>query len=242
MNSPIDDTSLPAESAAPASDELVLFQGDTGKLPARTRDVFVQLLNGPSVDGRRQSKLWAVLLRDQDILRSRLHDLYLELVIDADQQVAFARQIASDDNDFPVLLRRAQLSFLETALLLFMRQRLTVADAQGERAVLSQSEMLEHLGVFERAANVDHAKFERQKQGAVEKAKKLSLLQKIRGSEDRYEVSPTLKLLFKAEEIQALTRTYAAMSEGPIAGEAGGAASVGEPVADEEDDDLGAGE
>jgi hypothetical protein len=242
LNTPIDITPLPTEPEAPASDELVLFQGDTGKLPARTRDVFVQLLNGPSVDGRRQSKLWAVLLRDQDILRSRLHDLYLELVVDADQQVAFARQVGGDDNDFPVLLRRAQLSFIETALLLFMRQRLTVADAQGERAVLSQSEMLEHLGVFERSANVDHAKFERQKQGAVEKAKKLSVLQKIRGSEDRYEVSPTLKLLFKAEEIQALARTYAAMSEAPTAGDAGGAASAGEPAADEEDDDLGAAE
>jgi hypothetical protein len=34
-------------------------------------------------------------------------------------------------------------------------------------------------------------------------------LQKIRGSEDRYEASPTLKLLFPAEEVQALTGIYA---------------------------------
>lgn len=34
---------------------------------------------------------------------------------------------------------------------------------------------------------------------AVDKAKKLSLLQFIRGSGERYEVSPTLKLLFSAD-------------------------------------------
>ena len=44
--------------------------------------------------------------------------------------------------------------------------------------------------------------------------KKNSILQKIRGSEDRYEVSPTLKLLFSAEAIAALTQQYRALAEG----------------------------
>ena len=120
-----------------------------------------------------------------------------------------------EDLDVPILLRKASLTFLETALLLFLRQRLTQADAQGERAVVSLDEMQEHLSVFERDSNPDHAKFERQMVNAVDKAKKLSLLQFIRGSGERYEVSPTLKLLFSAEEIQALTRTYAALPSAP---------------------------
>ena len=74
--------------------------------------------------------------------------------------------------------------------------------------MVSQDEMVEQLGVFERNANADHARFARQVQNAIDKGKKLSLLQKVRGTDDRYEVSPTLKLLFSAEEIQALTRTY----------------------------------
>jgi hypothetical protein len=69
------------------------------------------------------------------------------------------------------------------------------------------------LSVFERTGNMDHAKFERHVENAVEKAKKLSLLQRIRGGDDRFEVSPTLKLLFPAEEIQALTRTYASLAQ-----------------------------
>lgn len=211
-----DEQPVTAESEAKAT-----FLGDTGTLPIDTRRVLVQLLLGPSVDARRQSKLWPVLLRDESVIRSRMHDLFLDLVIDHEQQVAFTRQVTSDDIDVPILLRKASLTFLETTLLLFLRQRLTQADAQGERAVVSLSEMREHMTVFERDANPDHARFERQVGNAVEKAKKLSLVQRIRGSDERYEVSPTLKLLFSAEEIQGLTRSYAQLMRAPSAVDVG---------------------
>lgn len=198
------------------------FEGDTGDLPIDTRRVLVQLLLGPSVDARRQSKLWPVLLRDEAIIRSRMHDLFLEVVIDHEQRVAFTRQVVSEEFDIPILLRKASLTFLETVLLLFLRQRLTQADAQGERAVVSLGEMREHMSVFERESNPDRAKFERRSVNAVDKAKKLSLLRSIRGSGERYEVSPTLKLLFSAEEIQDLTRTYATLASAPADGGADG--------------------
>jgi len=209
--------------------EAVSFQGDVGTLPIDTRRVLVQLLLGPSVDARRQSKLWPVLLRDEAAIRSRMHDLFLEVVIDHEQKIAFTRQVVSEELDVPILLRKASLTFLETALLLFLRQRLTQADAQGERAVVSTEDMQEHLVVFEKENNSDHAKFGRQIINAIDKAKKLSLLQSIRGSGERYEVSPTLKLLFSAEEIQELTRTYVSL----VASSRGGSANEG---ADSDDD------
>jgi predicted component of type VI protein secretion system len=105
---------------------------------------------------------------------------------------------------------------------LFLRQRLTHADAQGDRAVVSKVEMVEHLRVFERDKNVDHARFERQMENAVEKAKKLSLLHKLRGGDERFEISPTLKLLFPAEEIQALAQSYSAIAQAAAQGAAAG--------------------
>jgi hypothetical protein len=190
------------------------FAGDTGQLPLDTRRVLVQLLLGPSIDATRQRLLWPVLLRDEAVLRSRLHDLFLELVVDTDQQVAFTRQVVAEDIDAPVLLRKAHLTFLETALVLFLRQRLTQADAAGERAVVSFEEMQAHLGVFERVANPDQARFGRQVNSAIEKVKKLSLVRLLPGGQQRFEVSPTLKLLFPAEAIQALTQTYQALLAG----------------------------
>lgn len=217
--------------------ESIAFLGDTGSLPVDTRRVLVQLLLGPSVDSHRQSKLWPVLLRDEAIIRSRMHDLFLEVVIDHEQQVAFTRQVTSEELEVPILLRKASLTFLETALLLFLRQRLTQADAQGERAVVSLSDMEEHLGVFERDNNPDHARFGRQVLNAVDKAKKLSLLQRIRSSDERYEVAPTLKLLFSAEEIQQLARTYGQLTKAPqTAGEPDDPVTV--DVADEDEEGL----
>lgn len=199
---------------APADD--ALFQGDTGRLKGETRRTLVQLLSGPSVDGRRQPQLWSVLLRDRRDIASRLNELFLELVVDAEQRVAFVRQAGgSDDDDLPILLRRQPLTFIESALVLHLRQRLTEADRADERAVIGTQEMLDHLAVFEKASNNDGAKFDKQCQAAIEKIKSLSVLRQIRGSEGRFEVSPTLKLLFSAEEVIALGVAYEALKSEP---------------------------
>ena len=213
QNSPIETNSKErSEPAVSNQTHEVLFSGDQGTLPVETRRVLVQLLLGPALDARRQTKLWPILLRDESTIRSRLHELFLELVIDRDLEVAFTRQVESDELDVPILLRRAQLTFLDSLLVLFLRQRLTQSGAQAERAVLAYQEMVDHLTVFQRQGNEDHARYAKQIAAAIEKAKKLSLLQKIRDSDDRYEVSPTLKLLFPAEEIQALARIYAGLA------------------------------
>ncbi|MNV50875.1 hypothetical protein D3C71_1429040 [compost metagenome] len=45
----------------------------------------------------------------------------------------------------------------------------------------------------------------------------MSLLRQIRGSEGRFEISPTLKLLFSAEEVIALSEAYEKLKELPDA-------------------------
>ena len=216
MNSPTEPDGVAVTDAAPGIDAneadqaTALFVGDTGALRLGTRRVIVQLLLGPSLDARRQSRLWPVLMRDEAVVRARLHELFLELVIDREQQVAFTRQVVSAELELPVLLRRTPLTFLDSALLLFLRQRLTEAEAQVERAVVSTLQMAEHLSMFQREATTDHARFGKQVQHAIDNAVKYSLLRRLRGADDRFEVAPTLKLLFSAEEIQSLTRSYTA--------------------------------
>ena len=214
----------------------IAFVGDKGQLTLEARRVLVALLLGPSVDARRQTKLWPVLLRNESVLRSRLHELFMDLVVDHDQQVAFTRQVVTEEVNAPILLRKMALTFLESALLLFLRQRLTVADAQGERGVVSLQEMQEHLSVFERDDNADEARFRRQALLAVEKLRKLSLIRLLLGGGDkRFEVAPTLKLLFPAEEIQALTRTYAGLADKPADDTPADAAPDDDSTLDEDD-------
>ncbi len=198
---------LKAEVTEQESDQ-ALYQGDSGELSLDARRVLIQLLAGPSLDGQRHSKLWPILIRDESAIRGRLSELFLQLVIDRDLQVAFTRQAETGDLEVPRLLRRANLTFLDSILLLHLRQRLTQAEAHGDRAVVSTDEIVEFLGVYEQAGNTDRALFEKRIHASIEKIKKHSILRKIRSSEDRFEISPTLKLLFSAEEIQALTRIY----------------------------------
>jgi len=204
------------ESEKPENMENSLFADDAGELPMDTRRALVQLLSGPSLDQRRHSKLWPVLLRDESVIRRRLADLFLELIIDRDLQVAFTRQVESDDLDAPKLLRRAQLTFIDSVLLLYLRRQLTQAESHGERAVVSKDEIVEHLSPYEKTGSTDQAGFAKRIHASIEKIKKHNILQKIRASDDRFEVSPTLKLLFSAEEIQALTKQYQRMAAGEM--------------------------
>ena len=207
-----------------------LFLGDTGELPLDTRRALVQLLSGPSLDGRRHTKLWPVLMRDENIIRKRLADLFLELVLDREMQVAFTRQADTGDLEVPTLLRRSRLTFVDSVLLLFLRRQLAQAESHGERAVVSKDEIVEHLSLYEKTANTDKAGFAKRIYASIEKIKERSILQRIRASEDRFEVSPTLKLLFSAEEIQALTTLYQQMAAGELS------ISEDQSLQDEEDE------
>jgi len=213
MNSPVDSDPEDVEPDLEMQDDAALesearFAGDTGTLPVPARRVLVRLLQGPSLDARRHEKLWEIFKRYEKDLRSRLHDLFLELVVDNESRVAFTRQVVSDEVDVPILLRKQSLNFIESALLLFLRQKLTQSEAQAERAVVDQLEMTEYLRAYERSENVDISRFGRQMEGAIEKAKKLGVLLKLPGADDRFEISATLRMLFPAEEIQELARTY----------------------------------
>ncbi len=216
MNSPEQNIEIYSESTESSTEQAdaaatvthTLYQDDCGELPLDTRRALVQLLTGPAVDVHHHSKLWSILIRDEAIIRRRLAELFLELVIDRDTQVAFTRQADTGELEVPTLLRRAQLTFIDSVLLLHLRQRLTQASAQGERAVLSTPEMIEYLTLYQHSSNTDQAGFIKRIYASIEKIKKHNILRKIRGSEERFEISPTLKLLFSAEEIQALTALY----------------------------------
>jgi 5-methylcytosine-specific restriction enzyme subunit McrC len=140
-------------------------------------------------------------------------------IAELSRQIANRRGLAADvdasGKTKGVLLDVAEL--WEMYVLSVLRKAatpLTQADTQGERAVVSIEEIVEYLIPYERTANTDRSGFTKRVHASIEKIKKHSILQKIRSSDDRLEISPTLKLLFSAEEIQALTHLYQRMAAG----------------------------
>lgn len=209
----IEDEALPIEPESKSERGKGVFDGDTGVLPLDARRALCQLLSGPSVDAGRHSQLWPAVLRYEAPLRSHLNDLFLELVLDRDAGVAFTRQVDTGELETPVLLRSSPLTFIDSVLLLHLRQQLAEADAQGHRAVVEEAVLVDALLVYEKNLSTDRAGFNKRVAASITKMKENHVLERLRGGDDRYEISPALKLLFSAEDVQNLAQIYRQLRE-----------------------------
>jgi len=206
MNFPLDggEATTPA-SALPLEP---LYSGDNGQLALETRRALCKLLSGPFLDSDHPS--WFALLRDEQVVRSRLSELFLELVIDRERKVAFSRQAATSEFEAPVLLRSQALTFLESVLLLHLRHALVESEGQDQRAVVSALEIAEQLSLYAGSVRSDSVTVAKRVDAAIEKVRKAGMLRLLKGGEKRYEVSPVLRLLFTVEDVEALGQIYRA--------------------------------
>jgi hypothetical protein len=190
-------------SDAAPDDHAGLWRGDSGELTDRTRRVLLRLVRGPDLSGSREAQLWAALLTDEVIIRSLLADLFLELVIDHDNEFAFVRNAPSDD--VPKAVRSEALTFLDTAMLLVLRQTLLSEDGRG-RVIVGQADVFEQIAVF-RTSDRDEKDFASRVNSSWNKMQnKLRVLHAV--GDDRAEISPVLRLLVDADQIRAITAEY----------------------------------
>ncbi|QSE93933.1 DUF4194 domain-containing protein [Rhodococcus pseudokoreensis] len=175
------------------------YPGDTGELDLETRRAFVQLLKGPLVTAAKHPEVWRAVIRDERLLRSRLADVFLVLVIDDDNELAFTRPAETGDPGTPTVLRTERLTFMDTVMLLALRQRLLRAQP-GERVIVDLDELREQLEMYRAASDTDPAGYAKRINASWKKLDKYSLLTKTT-TDDRMEVSPVLRQLFDAEQV-----------------------------------------
>ena len=176
-----------------------------GSLVDDSRRVLVALLQGPFLDGRKDHARYAQLLRDRSAIEQRLADLFLELVVDDDAQVAFVRQ-SEDDADAPKLLRRLTgMNRLDSVLLLVLRQMLLTQSSRGQRAVVSEREIEQALAAYRRTASTDEAGFAKEIRASIAKLQRAGLLDE---QGDAYEVSPVLRLMIDPDTAREFIRLY----------------------------------
>lgn len=203
------DAARPDPSAAPPAG--ALWPGDTGRLREPSRRALLQLLRGPYLGAERHPSLWAALLNDEPELRSRLADLYLELVIDHEAQIAFIRNVESDA-DAPRVVRTSPLTFIATALLLHLRQQLLTA-TPGTRVIVDLDEVTDALAVYRGVDESDPAGFAKRIRAAWSRMIDYGVLAAT-STEGRFEISPVLRLVFGADQIAALRAEYARLAAG----------------------------
>ncbi len=184
-----------------------LWPGDTGMLPAPVRSTLVQLIRGPYISARRTPNLWPVLLAHEAIIRSRLADLYLDLALDEDREVAFARNASSDVDDIPQMMRKQSLSFVDTALLLHLRHLPLRAAAHNERAFVGLDELVEYIQQYRVDGNQDRALASKRVKAAVDRFARYALLDAT-DTEGRYEIMSILGLIVTADLVSGIEEEY----------------------------------
>ena len=200
----------PTVDAVPAATPVTvrpLFPGDTGILGRDTRIAIVRLVRGPYLDGRSDPQAWAAMRRDDAVVRRYLSELFLTLVVDDTDKVAFTRQAEEDDSAFPKVLRRWPLTLIDSALLLFLRQELSSVSGSGQRVVVGLDEIIDHLRPYRDDSATDHALQLRRIHASVAKMRDNGVLRPT-ATDDRYEIAPVLRLLLPPEQIAALVRAY----------------------------------
>ncbi|HLS33350.1 MAG TPA: DUF4194 domain-containing protein [Brevibacterium sp.] len=199
------DEARATESAAESVDEhpSALWRGDTGTLHEASRRVLLELLKGPYVSGSQNPGLWSALVADQVTIRSRLHDLFLDLVLDEFDEFAFTRKVETHDLQVPSALRAERLTFLDTAMLLVLRQFLLAAPGE-ERVIVGRDEVYEQLSVYR---DGDESTFLRNLNGSWGRmVNKLRVLHSA--GEDRFQISPMVRFLIDEDRVRELTAVY----------------------------------
>ena len=142
----------PQEAPLDESDEdKVLFEGDTGELPEIVRNVLVHLLRGPYFERSSSRRLWHALVTNEAVIRSRLSELYLDLFLDEEAGIAFCRRPNLGELDVPTLLPRVRLRFLDSTLIVELRERLMRAQETGERVHVTRQDLREILRLYDAA-------------------------------------------------------------------------------------------
>jgi len=187
------------------TNENQLWPGDQGEFDLMTRKAFLQLVRGPLLTEENNSNEWQALLDNIDLIKSRLANLFLDLVINYETGLAFVKNASSEDVSLPKAVRTLPLTLADTIMLLHLRREL-LADSNN-RVIIGREELLTQLANYRPVARLDEAAFRKRLASAWSKFVKSGILQPL-DSEERCEISPVLSLLFGADEVRALSAEY----------------------------------
>ncbi len=180
------------------------FPGDRGVLDPEVRRVLVRLLQRRFLLAARNRDDWKVLLENQSVIESRLHDLFVDLVVDAGRGVAYKQQIRSDELEVPILLRDEAYTRAETLVLVYLRTVYQRESTAGEASARVDIEEVEQT-VLSYFAEVDGDQARRQKavRAALARLRQEGIVEEE--SEGRYRISSLVEIVLGAEQLRELS-------------------------------------
>lgn len=199
-----------------------LFGGDRGTLDAEVRRVLVHILQRRFIAADRSKQEWKLLIEHQQVIESRLNDLFLRLIVDHGRGLAYKQQVRSDELEVPILLKDFPYTRVETLVLVHLRTVHQRESAAGESSVRVDIEDVEQ-NVLSYFTDVDGSTARRQR--AVRKAMERLAREGILDEETtgRFRISPLVEVILSAEKLKELRdwlRAQAPASESTTEGAA----------------------
>lgn len=193
-------------------DPAELFAGDAGTLDADVRRVLVQLLRRKFLLAEKHPAQWRTLLDNQQIIESRMHDLFVRLVVDHDRGVAYKQQVRSVELDVPILLKDDPYNRAETLVLVHLRTVFQRERGTGETSARLDIEELEQT-VLTYFDPHDHNLARRQQEvrNAVQRLITEGLL--AEESAGRYRITPMVEVVLSTEKLAELDQWLRAQNE-----------------------------
>lgn len=190
------------------------WEGDQGTLSMPIRRLLVKLVTGPYVSASEHRNLWATLMENEALVRSRLNDLCVELRLDVEMGIAFARNVNTEE-DVPKLMRSQSLTHAQTMLVVRLRQLHLQAAAAGLDAYVTRDEMIEILRPYlERVDKRDDAQIVKRAASAIEKMKDYSfLIPTDKDEQERFRIGNIIALVIDADAAGAIWNQYRAQIE-----------------------------
>lgn len=210
------------------------FHSET--MPHDARRVLVHLMRQGSVMASQKSKLFELLCRYESAIRKHLSEVYLQLVLDQKMGVAFVanadyqndiddinvepssegnseNQDDSELDESTTLIPKRTLSLYDTLILLVLRKHYQDRESAGEQKITIDIERLEsYLTPF--LPITDHASKDRKKLLArVKEMVKRKVLSTIRGTDDRYEITPIIRYVVSARFLESMLTEYTLLAQ-----------------------------
>jgi hypothetical protein len=179
------------------------------------RQTLVVLLKHRFITPRSHPREWRTLADHRSEIRTRLADLFLELVVTDVPEVAFKRQALSEGGDrFPTLLHDKAWSREETLVLVKLRDHVRAEAALGNaRAFIERTELVDYVAGFRPLEATDEAGDLDRIRNAIANVYKTGLLVGL-STADRWEVSPAVEAMLPIEKLYELLTAFRERNRG----------------------------
>lgn len=202
------------EEFVPAPPTNELFDGDAGGLTLDQRLCLVALLKNTFISSTEHPARWSTLIADDLLVKGRLNDMFLDLVIDHEREVAYKVQVREADGaaSVPPLLKASAYSREETALLVFVRSRYTSERAAGNDQVwVDRVELHEYMESLRPEHSTDKVGDRKRTENAIALLTRAHILQGRQDSES-FRISAVIESLLPVDALKSLLAWFQAQN------------------------------